>query len=67
MAQKFGKKYFEVEKMKINIFEGKASEYELSLELERIAKLVREGYQSGEIFADYNTECKDGYRGWWEK
>ena len=52
--------------MKIEIFEGKASEEEMSLELERIARLVREGYQSGEIFSDYSTECKNGYRGWWD-
>ena len=53
--------------MKINIFEGKTSDYELSLELERIAKLIREGYQSGEIWADSGTESKEGYRGWWKK
>jgi len=35
--------------------------------MERIAELVREGYQSGEIFADSGTESKDGYRGWWFK
>lgn len=53
--------------MKVNIFEGKASDYEISLELERIADLIRQGYQSGEIFADYGTESKEGYSGWWEK
>mgnify|MGYP001601771526 CR=1 FL=1 len=53
--------------MEINIFEGKISEEEMSLELERIASLLREGYHSGEIFSDYSTECKNGYRGWWKK
>ena len=53
--------------MKINIFEGKASDGELSLELGRIAELLLEGYQSGEIFADCGTESKNGYRGWWKK
>lgn len=53
--------------MEINIFEGKISDFELNLEIKKIAELVIKGYKSGEIFADSGTLSKTGYRGWWEK
>lgn len=53
--------------MEIDIFEGKATDYELSLEMERIAQMISEGYNEGEIFSDGGGEDGEGYRGWWKK
>ena len=46
-------------KITLDVFEGEISEEEQAMQLEHVAKMLREGYSEGEITGE-------NYRGWWK-
>jgi hypothetical protein len=53
-------------KIAMDVWKGTPTEEEAAFELQRIAKLVTEGYNEGEIFSQGGGRSHKGYNGWWK-
>jgi hypothetical protein len=53
-----------IAKFDISFRDGSITHEQLADELERIAKMLRDGYQEGEMWAD-SDQGLPGYSGWW--